>query len=338
MKNFIKLITSIVVGIFLTGFIHAGNKLEHTIKFATVAPEGSAWMKVMHEYDEAVRKATNGEVGFKFYAGGVGGDEKAVIRKIRFNQYHSAGFTGVGLGQILADVRILDAPMLFRNYEEVDHVLSKFTPEFEKKFEEKGYILLGWTEVGFVYVFSKKPLINRKTLSGAKMWTWEGDPVASATFGALEVTPVPLAITDVLTSLQTNLIDAAYTGPSACVALQWHTKVEYVTNLKLANAVGAVLISKKRFNRIPAEYQIILKDLGRQYMKKLTKISRADNAEALMLMEENGIKKVEVDKKDMPFFIEAGKKAREKMAGSLFGKDLLERLESAVAEVRDKKD
>ncbi len=336
--NFKKIILSLVLGIFLIGLLQAGDNAKYTIKFATVAPEGSAWMKVMHEYDDAVRKATNGEVGFKFYAGGVGGDEKAVIRKIRFNQYHSAGFTGVGLGQILPDVRILDAPMLFQNYEEVDHVLSKFTPEFEKKFDEKGYILLGWTEVGFVYVFSKQPLNNRKALKGAKMWTWEGDPVASATFGALDVTPVPLAITDVLTSLQTNLIDAAYTGPSACVALQWYTKANYVTNLKLADAVGAVLISKKQFNRIPADYQKILKDLGKQYMEKLTKISRKDNEEALQLMQENGIKMVEVDKSEMPFFIEAGKKAREKMAGSLFGKDLLERLESAVAEVRDKKD
>ncbi len=331
-----KLIFIIALFVLTLQMSFAGSQQKYSIKFATVAPEGSAWMKVMHEYDKAVREATNGEVGFKFYAGGVGGDEKAVIRKIRFNQYHSAGFTGVGLGEILPEVRILDSPMLFKTYDEVDHVLSKYTADFEKKFEEKGYVLLGWTEVGFVYVFSKKPLNNRKALKGAKMWTWEGDPVASATFGALGVTPVPLAVTDVLTSLQTNLIDAAYTGPSACMALQWFTKVNYITDVKLADAVGAVLISKKMFNKLPENYRKILKELGAEYMKKLTAISRKDNEDALQLMFENGIKKVEVSPEEMEFFINAGKQARLNMAGKLYSKELLDEFENCLREFRNK--
>ena len=92
------------------------------IKFATVAPEGSTYLKVLREYADEVEKLTNGEVTFKIYPSQVQGDEKDVLRKIRVGQLHSAGFTGVGLGEILPEIRILELPMLYRNYEEVDYI------------------------------------------------------------------------------------------------------------------------------------------------------------------------------------------------------------------------
>lgn len=305
------------------------------IKFATLAPEGSTWMNVMNEFAQAVNDKTAGEIKFRIYPGGVSGDELVVLRKIRVGQLHSAGFTGVGLGEILPEVRILDAPFLFRNYQEVDYVNSKLFDYFAGKFEEQGFILLGWAEVGFVYIFTNEPIRNTDDMRGVKMWMWEGDPIAEATFKALNINPIPLSITDVLTSLQTNLINGVYVSPLACVALQWHTKVKYMLDLPLADSNGAILISKKRFNRLDQQQQRILKDLARQYFDKLTDLSRKDNAKSLDLIKQAGIQFTEnTDKAQLAKFNDTGKRARRNLVGKLYDQAFLERVESLVQEFR----
>lgn len=322
---------------FLT-MVNLSFSQKYKIKFATLAPEGSTWLKVMEEYNREIQKLTNGEVKFKIYPGGIQGDEKDVLRKIRFGQLHSAGFTGVGLGEILPEVRILDSPLLFLNYDEVDYITGLLYDEFSRKFEEVGYVLIGWTEVGFVYVYANKPIRSLPDLKGTKMWMWEGDPIAEATFRALGVTPIPLSITDVLTSLQTNLIEAVYTSPLACVSLQWYTRVKYMMDVPLADAAGAVLISKKKFDKLPAEYQQILREKGRFYMKKLVDLSRKDNEESIQLMKNNGIQFVHVPEENLPQFIEAGKKARQQLVGKLYSQELLNKVERALESFRASKE
>jgi TRAP-type C4-dicarboxylate transport system substrate-binding protein len=165
---------------------------------------------------------------------------------------------------------------------------------------------------------------------------WEGDPVAEATFKALGVTPIPLSITDVLTSLQTNLIEAVYTSPLACVSLQWYTRVKYMMNVPLADAAGAVLISKKMFDKMPENYQQILLDKGRGYMKKLVQLSRQDNQESIELMVKNGIELVKVPEKNLETFRKAGAEARENLVGKLYSQELLDKVEKSLTELRDK--
>ncbi|MCX7697863.1 MAG: TRAP transporter substrate-binding protein DctP, partial [Candidatus Goldbacteria bacterium] len=145
------------------------------IKFATVAPEGSTWMNVMQELNDTIMEKTGGTVKFKFYPGGVSGDEIDVLRKMDINQIHAAGFTSQGLGEVVKEVRILNVPLLIKNDEEVDYILLKMAPYFEKQFEKKGYIVLGWPEVGFAYVFSKKKIDSIESFKKIKMWIWGED-------------------------------------------------------------------------------------------------------------------------------------------------------------------
>lgn len=307
---------------------------KHIIKFATVAPEGSTWLKVMNELNDEISKLTNGEVRFKIYPGGIQGDEKDVLRKIRLGQLHSAGFTGVGLGEILPESRIFDSPLLFNNYQEVDHITALLTDDLSRKFEEAGYVLLGWTEVGFVYVYGNKPITSLPDLKGTRMWMWQGDPIAEATFNALGVSPFPLSVTDVLTSLQTNLIEAVYTSPLACVSLQWYTRVNYMMDVPLADAAGAVLISKKSFDKLPENYQLILREKSKEYMTRLIGLSRQDNEQSIELMKKNGMKIVHVPEANLRDFRSAGEKARRSLVGRLYSQELLDRVENSLKEFR----
>ena len=262
---------------------------EFTIKFATLAPEGSTWITVMKEYDQAIRKESGGRLGFKIYAGGVAGDEKDVLRKIRLGQFQSAGITGVGIGEIAKSARILDAPFLFKNHDEVDYVVDQYDAELRKEFENGGYVLLGWAEVGFVYVFTNTPVTKVEDMRNVKMWQWEGDPVAEATFKAFGINPIPLSITDVLTSLQTGLINGMYTSPLAGVSLQWYTATKYMLDYPLTNASGAVVIAKRDFDKMPPDIQEILLRNGKQLMRKLTELSRKDNTKSLDVLKKSKI-------------------------------------------------
>jgi len=290
----------------------------------------------MKEFDAKVRKETNGRVGFKMYAGGVQGDEKDILRKVRLGQLHAAGVTGVGIGEIAKKVRILDSPFLFKSYDEVDSVRNKFDATFRKEFEDNGFVLLGFAEVGFVYTLTNTQVSAPTDLKKVKMWIWEGDPIAEAMFTTIGIHPIPLSITDVLTSLQTKLIDGVYTSPLAAVALQWFTRTKYMLDLPLADAQGAIVVSKKMFDKIPADLQQIIIRNGKTYFNKLTKLSREDNAKSIETLKKNGIQVTAVDTKSLSEYDEIGKKARRLLVGKLFDETLLNDVEREVGNIRSK--
>jgi TRAP-type C4-dicarboxylate transport system substrate-binding protein len=327
-----KIFLLIIIILLMAAIVFAQ---KYQIKFATLAPDGSTWMNVMHELDQVIREQTNGEMGFKIYPGGVAGDEKDVLRKIRLGQLHSAGFTGVGLGEIYPEVRIFDSPFLFRNYDEVDFIQQKFFDKFAKGFEENGFVLLGWADVGFVYVYTNSPVKTLDDMKSVKMWMWEGDPVAEATFKSFGINPVPLSVINVMTALQTGMVNGVYVSPLAIIALQWFTKVKYMMELPLADATGAVLISKKMFDKIPAQYQKILVDNAKKYFQKLMKLSREDNVRSIATLKQNGIQITPSPPEDqLKLFYEKGKEARLMLAGKLYPLELVEEVEQALVEFR----
>jgi TRAP-type C4-dicarboxylate transport system substrate-binding protein len=330
----LALLGFLVLELRLTGAVsYAGDK-KTRIKFSTLAPEGSSWMKEMRRLADAVKEKTQGRVTFKFYPGGVSGDEKDVIRKMRVGQIHGAGFTGVGLGQILPEVRVLDLPFLFDTDDQVQHVYQKLNDYFYARFEEKGYVLLGWVPVGWVHFFSTQKIVSIDDIKKTKPWMWEGDPLVEETYDALGVKPVPLSITDVLMSLQTGLLDTVYASPQGALALQWFTKVKYMSRLRMGYATGAVLISKKKFNSLPVDCKLILKQLSKKYLKQLVQTIQNDNATSIDIMQDNGVELIKMpEEKVLEEFHEAGALARKNLVGKTFSSDLLERVLKHLKEV-----
>ncbi len=306
------------------------NAQQYLVKFATLAPEGSTPTRIMREFDKAIREQSGGRLGFKIYAGGVAGDEKDVVRKIKLGQYSAGGFTGVGINEIAKKVRVLDAPFLFNNHDEVDFIVDKFDKEFRQAIEEGGFVLLGWAEVGLVYIYSDRPVASAEDLKQTKIWMWEGDPIAEAAFQAIGVSPIPLSITDVSTSLQTGMVNTVYTPPYELVALSWFTRVKYMMGVPLANSEGAVLISRKTFDAMPKDLQDILVTNGQKYFRQLTLASRDENEKSIATLKEKGISVVMPTKEVAAQFEAAGKKARQLLVGKLFSQEFLDQVESSL--------
>ncbi len=306
------------------------------IKFATLAPVGSTWLNVVNDISDELREKSDGKLRLKVYAGGISGDEKDVLRKMKIGQLHCAGFTGVGLGEVLHEVRIFDLPFFFRKYEEIDYIRSRLNDRFVKAFDDRGYVLLGWTEVGFIYFFSNKRIDSLEALKGTKMWVWDGDSIAKLMFDSIKISPIALSVTDVMTSLQTGLIESVYVSPLGAVALQWFTKVKYMLDLPMANAVGAILVSKKFFQSLSEEDQLLLKNTFKNHMERLTGLARKDNKEAIEIMRKYGVELITLEKEAKDEFELASKKACSIAAGQLFPAELIREITTDIEDFRNK--
>lgn len=320
----------------LCGPVFAAAKSPVTVKMATLAPKGSSIMNIFDELSAEIRERTGGEVIFKVYWGGVQGDEKDVLRKIRLGQLHGGGFLGSGLGQIVPAVRVTEIPYVFRNYDEVDHVRSRLEETMNRLFEEQGFIVLGWMNLGFVYTFSKVPLTSLEIAREQKWWTLEGDPIGREVFKALDISPISLSITDVATSLSTNLIDCAASTPYGAVAFQWYTRFGYMGEYPSSNILGATVVTREIWDRISPESREVVLDVSRKAHERIVQATRREDAKCLEILVREGIRIVrDIDNpEEMQYIFDAAKKARENLVGELYSRELLDRTLSLVEEYR----
>jgi len=311
---------------------------NYTIKMATVAPEGSSWMKEMHRFENKITEITNGQITFKTYAGGIMGGEIDMLRKMRYGQIDAAAFTGVGLGEILPEIRVLELPFMFRNSQEVDYVFEALLTDFQQRFLEKGYYFVSWAETGFVYLYTQQEVKNSKDLKNVKMWLWKDDPLAREVFNVMNIPAVPLDITDVYTSLQTNMINGFYISPYAAIAMQWFTKADFMLNYPLTHSLGGVLMTRKKMESLPEELQKTLIEETKKGIREIVLKSRIENDESIEMMQKNGIKLVEIHASAEQEFKIAGQKTAENLTGKLYDRELLEKVRNLLKEYRDRND
>jgi len=295
MRKSVVLIVSATAMILLSSPARGARRprAKYRVKIASIAPDGSAWMRTFTEMSDEIFEATGGQVRFKAYPGGVLGEEKDVLYKIKVGQVDGGAFLGFGIGKICPDARSLMLPMLFEDHEEVDVVMQEIRPYLEKKCLENNFVALGWTEVGFSYLYSTVPVRDLKDLRASKPWTLAGDKMMRELFAFGKVSAIPIPVGDVLTALQTGLIKTVFSPPLAAVAMQWFTRVEHRTDLRLLYSFGGLFVSRKSWERIPADMRKTILEITHEHTRQLTMKVRASNAEALQVMAKNGIKLVE---------------------------------------------
>ena len=328
------LILLLAVLILVTGPAMAGPT---QIKVALITPEGSTWTNTLNEMADALKSQTAGEVELKIYAGGVSGDELDVLRKMRANRIHAAGFSGVGLGVVLPQIRVLEAPLLFGNYSEIDFVKERLYDDFAADFEKKGYVLLGFAEAGFVYFYANIDPTGPEAIRQLKMWAWKGDPVAQTFLETFGIKTFPLHLADVNTGLETGMIDSFYSPPLAAVAFQWYSRIQYMLDYPMVNSTGAFLMNKRTFYRLSEKNRKVLKDLSRQYCRKLVELTRRDNQEARAVLEGAGVAFVSPSEPLKAVFAENARRTWEKNMPGLYPRALFERVLSLLEDFRKKK-
>ncbi len=296
---------------------------EHEIKLATLAPENSSLVKIFKEIDDELRRETGGRVGFKIFSGFALGDERDVFRKLRIGLIHAATLSANFLNDLNPNMRVLQVPFLFNNYQEVDHVLEKVEPDFSKTFSNEGYHVLGWSEVGFIYIMATVPVARIDDLKGKKVWSTANSPMANAVFMRAKVSPVTISTPDVLVALQTNLLEVVYNSPYYALVTQWHTRIKYIIDLPLAYIGGALIMSNKAFSKIPSQYRQAVEQVCAKHLRRLIEKTRKDNEDALKLIYARGVTQITVEPAEIERFKQLLDQAMEDIAPESLSRDYL---------------
>ncbi|MEM9323776.1 MAG: TRAP transporter substrate-binding protein DctP [Pseudomonadota bacterium] len=306
-----------------------------TFKLATVAPENSQWMRDMRSGAKEISERTDGRVKIKLYGGGVMGNDNKVLRKIRIGQLHGGAFTAGSLMSIYPDLSVYGLPLLFNSQEEVDFVRERFDAQLKTGLEDAGYVSFGFAGGGFAMVLGNEPVRTLEDLDNQKMWVPEGDTISYAGMEALDLSPVTLPVTDVLTGLQTGLLDVVATPPVGALVLQWHTKVKYVTPMPLVYTMAFIAIDKKRFDRLSAEDQAVVDDVLTGIYANFEQVNRTDNEKALAALESVGIEIVALEDGELNKLRGQVESVNRELAeDNVFSLELYEALTGALAEYR----
>jgi TRAP-type C4-dicarboxylate transport system substrate-binding protein len=261
-----------------------------TLKLGTLAPKGSPWHKALQDLAAKWAKLSGGKVKLRIYPGGIAGDEPDMVRKMRIGQLHAAALTGAGLARIAQEVQALQMPMMFRSDAELDHVRGKLGAKLEGALQARGTRVLNWVDAGWIYFFTQKPVVTPEDLKPLKMFSWVGDSAYVEAWRASGYNPVPLPATEIHTGLSSGLIKAVPTTPLAALANQWFGLAKNMTDMKWAPLVGATVISKRGWSRVPkAERAKLLKAAREMGAGLQPKIRKLDD-EAIAVMKKHGLK------------------------------------------------
>ncbi len=259
------------------------------MKMATLAPEGTDWHGMLIEMGQEWKKVTKGKVELRIYPGGVIGDERDMVRKMRIGQIHAAGISTEGLTEIDSDFSAFYVPLAFQNEDDIKRVLEDMLPSLEKKIEEKGFKLLYIADLGWAYWFSNSKVKTPKDLKNKKIFTWAGDFKWAEIYKKAGFNPVPLASTDILSGLQTGLIDAISTMPLYALAQQSFGIANHMLDLKWGALMAGIIINQKTWNRIPKKYHNDLISAAQAIRKKHLETNRTAEQQALEAMKQYGL-------------------------------------------------
>ncbi len=293
MNNFIKKIT-LLLTMSLLGF-SSPVLIAKTFKIATLSPEGTFWMKQMRVGAKEIKSKTQGRIKFKFYPGGVMGSDENVLRKIRIGQLHGGAVTVGTLSQSTPDVTLYGLPYLFSSLDDAAEIRATTDPMLSEAIEKSGFVNFGFAQGGFSYLMSKGPIRSLDDLRQRKSWIPEKSDVGLSVYRYVGVTPVSLPLSDVLTGLQTGLINTVVTSPIGALALQWHTHIKYVTDQPLSYLAAMLIIDKKTFYKLSDADQKIVRDVMKKVYKKIDEQNRVDNVAARQALINQGVKFVKLN-------------------------------------------
>lgn len=284
-----------IIAILTLSFLSYGSVQAYTFKVATLSTDGSVWMEKMRAGAEEISQKTDSRVNFKFYPGGVMGGDKNVLRKIRFGQLQGAALPNAGLTGIYPDIQLYNLIVKFQSMSEIDYVREQMDDQLLVGLEKKGLVAFGFSEIGLAYTMSTTPVHNITDLQQLKSWVPENNKIAIQAYKALSISPIPLPLRDVLMGLQTGMITSVAGTPTGAIALQWHTKIKYVTDSPLSYIFGVFFLDKKAFNKISKADQLVVREVMAKTVNEVDKQSRQDNVNAVLALKKLGVEFIDVE-------------------------------------------
>lgn len=299
------------------------------IRFASLAPAGSSFMKVMQAWNRSLKKETQNRVELRFYSGGSQGDERDFIRKVRAGQMDAAGVTTTGLGMVVRPVLVLSAPGLITEYPQLERARNQLSQRFGEMFDQAGFKLLAWGEAGKNRLFSVEEFATPTDLKSRRPWAWKDDPIFAEFIRVIGANPVRLGVPEVYPGLQTRMVDTVPASAIAAVALQWYTRLNYMAKDNFSIIIGGSIIKREKFDELSEADQKALISTSERAARALDTLSRRDDDKAYESLVSRGM--VEVDtsahRAEWDHIAEA---TRENLTGRVYSESLLQAVQKVV--------
>jgi TRAP-type C4-dicarboxylate transport system substrate-binding protein len=315
----------VLVSALAPAFTRVAADGEHVLRISMLAPRGSPAFRTLDAWANTVKQKTGGQLRIQYFAGGISGDERDVLRKMKVGQLDGSGLTSVGLGQIYRPILVLQMPGLFETTEELHAVRTAMDAEWKQKFAEQGYVLLGWFDAGFGRVFSKQPIERPTDYRKVRAWMWREDPMFPAFMEVVGANGVPLGLAEVFPALSTGMVDTVIASAVACVGLQWFRHVTHMSEEAGVAIVGASILTKKKFDALPKDAQEVLRETSPLVHDRLNAETLVEDKRAHATLIARGMKTFSI----APYrkeWEDATLKLRDKLVGRLFSREQLEQV------------
>ena len=301
------------------------------VRLATLAPRGTELYIEFKKFDRRLRKATNNQWGVRIYAGGMAGDEKDMIRKMRVGQMDSAVITNVGLSQVVREVAVLDAPGVIETYAQLEAVQKEMNEEWEEMVLRKNFKLLSWWEAGQYRLFSKGTVQSLNDLRAHRVWLWPDSIILKELWRAVGANGVPLALPDVFGALETGMVDLLIATPVALVALQWQRKLDHMSRYATGVLIMSWIMSKSSWDGLPPEAKAEIEKLVVKNTERAKKIARREDAAAYKKLLNRGYTEIIETPKQHAEMEAIFAKVRKQLTGRVFPASLIKRVQGIAS-------
>jgi TRAP-type C4-dicarboxylate transport system substrate-binding protein len=265
------------------------------VKLATLAPDGSPWHRILEDMGHEWQQATGGRVRLVIYPGGVAGDDRATLRKIRHGQLQGATLTVKGLTELDDAFNVFQIPLFFDSIEEFFFVLQRLGPMLNQRLEEQGLVTLHWGYGGWLHFFSKTPTRTVSDLQRLKMYTGAGDDRMTRLWRQNGYNPVALSTTDIMVGLQSGMIDGLPAPPLGALAFQWYRHTPYMLAPGFAPLIGATVIDKRAWEKLSEGDRASVLESARRAGDRLAVEIPEKDEESLAEMIMRGLHVINVD-------------------------------------------
>lgn len=312
---------------------------QTVFKAGTLAPDGSPWLNKWNDFVKDFEQSSPIPAKIVTYPGGVMGDESDMVRKLKLGQLQMVGVTVAGIAHVMPEVLVLNLPFLFDNYAEVDYVVDKLFPEFQKLAAKRGIYMVGMLDQGWIEAFSKHKVASPEAFVKQRVWIWNADKVAVQLTESLGINGMMLPVPEVLTSLQTGLVDSMFSSTTALVALQWHTQMKYYYPFKLRYDPAVFFITDKAIDKVAADKQAAFRaqirtSFDRQFRPFAAELRKIERDLGQQIVD-GGIQVVDWDVKQAEGIKQKAIETWDKLAAAgVYSPELLAQVKSALAEFR----
>jgi TRAP-type transport system periplasmic protein len=306
------------------------------LKVGSVTPKGSPWDNALRQLAADWNEITDGQVQMRIFSGGVAGEEADVIRKMRFNSLQGAVLTTYGLNQIYQDTFALSLPFLMTSDEEFEYVFNQIEEYLRENIESQGFKVITWTNVGWVYIFAKEKVASPSDLRRINLATTDSDKAIAQALKASNFNAIPVGLSEVLTGLNSGMIDACYTVKMGAAAYQWFGIANHMTDLPMAPVLAAIVVSDRAWRGVPDRYKEEMLEAADDVSRTLATETAKLEKEAMDIMLENGLIVHDVPPETEKQWRTEFEKAVDMIKGQTFSEEVYNRIRKHIDDYRSR--